>query len=75
MEDKTMSEIQAQQGWQCPMCGRVYAPWMAQCLYCGNERLGYTYTTETNPMMHMTFEEFLDKFGMPLNRESEKDKD
>lgn len=22
------------QGWECPKCGRVYAPWMAQCTAC-----------------------------------------
>lgn len=27
-----------QQGWQCPVCKRVYAPWMAQCLSCGGQR-------------------------------------
>ena len=23
--------LAAQQGWQCPVCGKVNAPWMAQC--------------------------------------------
>lgn len=27
----------AQQGWQCPVCGRVYSPTVMMCLYCGNE--------------------------------------
>lgn len=27
----------AQQGWQCPICGRVYSPTAMMCLYCGNE--------------------------------------
>lgn len=26
----------AQQGWQCPLCGRVYSPNTMMCLYCGN---------------------------------------
>ncbi len=25
---------QPQQGWECPKCGGVYAPWMAQCTTC-----------------------------------------
>lgn len=32
------------QGWECPKCGRVYAPAQACCLYCGN----YTITTSTS---------------------------
>lgn len=27
----------AQQGWQCPICGRVYSPTTMMCLYCGIE--------------------------------------
>ena len=23
-------------GWECPKCGRVYAPWVEKCKYCGN---------------------------------------
>ena len=26
-----------QQGWQCPICKRVYAPFMPMCTYCGTE--------------------------------------
>ena len=25
------------QGWQCPICKRVYSPTTSLCLYCGNE--------------------------------------
>ena len=25
----------AQQGWQCPICGRVYSPTTPMCYYCG----------------------------------------
>jgi len=24
-------------GWQCPVCRRVYAPFMRMCSYCGND--------------------------------------
>jgi len=24
----------SQQGWECPKCGQVYAPWMAKCQSC-----------------------------------------
>ena len=40
----------AQQGWQCPICGRVYSPTTVMCLYCGNEKesisTAYTYTID-----------------------------
>lgn len=26
-----------QKGWECPKCGRVYAPGVAQCFYCGQK--------------------------------------
>ena len=28
-------EIYATQGWQCPICKRVYSPMTPMCLYCG----------------------------------------
>ena len=34
-------------GWICPKCGRVYAPWMDKCQYCGGST--FTYTTPTCP--------------------------
>lgn len=32
------------QGWVCPVCGRVYAPYVPMCWYCGNKET----TTSTN---------------------------
>ena len=29
----------AQQGWQCPICKRVYSPTTMMCMYCGNTEL------------------------------------
>lgn len=29
----------AQQGWQCPICKRVYSPFTQMCLYCGQNTL------------------------------------
>ena len=34
----------AQQGWQCPICKRVYSPMTSMCYYCGN---GVPYTTSS----------------------------
>lgn len=37
-----INENFAQQGWQCPICKRVYSPFTPWCLICGNAE---TYTT------------------------------
>lgn len=35
MKDETLFNI-AMQGWQCPICKRVYSPFTTMCPYCGN---------------------------------------
>ena len=41
-------KMPTQQGWQCPICGRVYSPTTMMCLYCGNkkESISTTYTID-----------------------------
>lgn len=39
----------AQQGWQCPICKRVYSPTTAMCYYCGNGETVTTTTVTVNP--------------------------
>jgi uncharacterized OB-fold protein len=34
------------QGWQCPICKRVYSPYTSMCRYCGGNN--YTTTTSSN---------------------------
>ena len=36
-----------QQGWQCPICKRVYSPFTSMCLYCGSGETKATTTTDT----------------------------
>ena len=43
-------EYIVQQGWQCPICRRVYSPHISMCLYCG----GDTKTTSTNTKSETT---------------------
>lgn len=31
-----MYQVQAQQGWQCPVCKKIYAPNIPECLHCNN---------------------------------------
>lgn len=35
----------AQQGWQCPICKRVYSPTTPWCYYCGGESKTWTDTS------------------------------
>lgn len=42
-----MNDFIAQQGWQCPLCKRVYSPFTPCCLYCGAEGMTKT-STDTN---------------------------
>lgn len=37
----------AQQGWQCPICKRVYSPSTSRCYYCGGESKISTNTSTT----------------------------
>lgn len=41
----------AQQGWQCPICKRVYSPMTPMCYYCGDNSVTITSTgTGSIPM-------------------------
>lgn len=35
----------AAQEWQCPICKRVYAPFIHMCMYCGNKEETQTITS------------------------------
>lgn len=39
--------ILVRQGWQCPICHRVYSPDTIMCYYCGNTKLVTSTTTGT----------------------------
>jgi uncharacterized OB-fold protein len=36
MFNANFNSLFAQQGWRCPVCGRVYSPITVMCFYCGN---------------------------------------
>lgn len=36
MEEQLFS---AMQGWQCPICKRVYSPFTHMCMYCSNREV------------------------------------
>lgn len=49
----------AQQGWQCPICKRVYSPTTPMCLHCGN----YELTTTTNTKSDEDFRDITERFN------------
>lgn len=59
----------APQGWQCPICKRVYSPTTPMCYSCGNFRETITthYTT--------TLEEFVNTYGKTPEEILKEDKD
>lgn len=48
MCDTEFKGLFAQQGWQCPICKKVYSPLTPMCLYCGND------TSEPIPIRYKT---------------------
>ena len=54
----------APQGWQCPVCKRVYSPSYPWCIFCGNE----TTTTTTTTTIPQTPDNWLDKYKEVLDR-------
>lgn len=40
-----------EQGWQCPLCKRIYNPRQEMCLYCGGEGKKVSDITKTDPRL------------------------
>lgn len=38
-------KVLAQQGWQCPLCNRIYGPFVQECYHCNNQKSTLTTTT------------------------------
>lgn len=43
------------QGWQCPVCKRIYGPDVAQCLYCNDARVIWATNTNTDDWIKPEF--------------------
>ena len=54
------------QGWQCPICKRVYSPTTSMCFYCGNMEV--TYSTTTNPHPREIKEWVFEYEGKPFHQ-------
>ena len=44
------NELPPQQGWICPKCGRVNAPWLPTCGCVSSQTSGSPYLVETSSM-------------------------
>lgn len=64
----------APQGWQCPICKRVYSPTYPWCIFCGNESVTTTTTTtipiQNNPSDYSNINDLMSEF-MKKNREQD----
>ena len=68
-EEHEMMYGYAQQGWQCPLCGRVYSPTTLMCYYCGGQTKT---TTHTGAILNFNSEIFEQ---MIKNAEENKDEE
>ena len=59
-------QLGAQQGWQCPVCGAINAPWVMQCP-CGGKLKSYT-TTDTTDGTGKTLEYKIDYARPPYTQ-------
>lgn len=57
----------AQQGWQCPICKRVYAPNTPMCWYCGGESV----ITTTNTFKSTVRVDWLTRDSITVSEDSE----
>lgn len=56
------------QGWQCPICKRVYSPSTPMCYYCGNS------SSESNitfAKVEQTFSDTIQKYKEKINASRE----
>ena len=42
----------AAQGWQCPICKRVYSPFVQMCFYCGEKETQIVTFTNIEKLSH-----------------------
>lgn len=54
-----------QQGWQCPCCKTVYAPWVQSC-ECEKNVTSITYTWPTDTAIWVSNEEEYENLGTPV---------
>ena len=57
----------APQGWQCPICKRVYSPMTTMCYYCGNG-VATTSTSTTLPINEEDIDDGYSDYVLKGNR-------
>lgn len=62
-----MNDFIAQQGWQCPICKRVYSPHTPCCFYCGADG-----TTKTSTDGTVASEDFITEEDYTYNKKKHR---
>ena len=64
-----------QQGWQCPICHRIYSPITPMCYYCGDATKNST-TTGTIKTIALSAEPYIEKIyiGKPIHPQEQIDR-
>ena len=52
--------INTVQGWRCPRCGSVWAPWVKECEACRDSNLLFISSGTTNPYPGTTYSKRVD---------------
>lgn len=56
-----------QQGWQCPICRRVYSPFTSMCLYCGKGEISTSTSTNIETVSNKNNKDDKDRFKDPFS--------
>lgn len=59
--------VGVQQGWQCPICKRIYAPHTSMCYYCGGDNGQTTVTTDNTGLPVTDWGKSITGHGQPYD--------
>lgn len=64
----------APQGWQCPICKRIYSPTYPWCIFCGNTTTTTATTTTKTIMINTDKTDWLEEYMKELEHSEETKK-
>ena len=66
-------EYMVQQGWQCPICKRVYSPHTSMCLFCGGDSKTTSSNTKSGNITVSSGESFtIGRLTFPIQKEGKE---